>query len=63
MGGGSTIVAGSQADVPYVVIGTRFGKLAFAGVEYGQARKFSFCENFTRLPRKAIFSLSCSQVS
>ena len=33
MGGGSTKVAGSQADAPFVVIGTRFGESAFAGVQ------------------------------
>ena len=32
MGGGSTIVAGSQAEAPYVVIGTRVGESAFASV-------------------------------
>ena len=62
MGGGSSIVAGSQADAPCVVIGTRFGESAFAGVEWGK-RKFSFCENLARLSRKATFSLSFSQVS
>ena len=33
MEGGSTIVAGSQTDAPYVVIGTRFGESAFVGVQ------------------------------
>ena len=32
MGKGSTVVAGSQADAPYVVIGARLGESAFAGV-------------------------------
>ena len=32
MEGGSTIVAGSQADALYVAIGTCFGESAFAGV-------------------------------
>ena len=33
MGRGSAVIAGSQADAPQVVIGARFGEVAFAGVE------------------------------
>ena len=33
MRGGSTIVAGSQADAQCVVTGTRFGESAIAGVQ------------------------------
>ena len=33
MGGGGTMIAGSQTDAPYVVIGTCFGEAAFAGVQ------------------------------
>ena len=62
MGGGSTIVAGSQADAPYAVIETLFCESAFSVCSRAK-RKFSFCENLARLPRKAIFSLSCSQAS
>ena len=62
MEGGSTIVAGSQADAPYVDIGTCFGELAVP-VCSRVKRKFSFCENFARLPRKVILYLTCGQVS